>query len=65
MKFAPLPGYPLPGYNGHTTDPQHCPRCGRPEAVLLSGFTSGQRIGICENCGANYVVEPQKEEVAP
>jgi formate dehydrogenase maturation protein FdhE len=53
------PGYPLPNYNGHTVDVKHCPNCGSTEVALLSGFTSGQRIGICNECAANYIVEPE------
>jgi hypothetical protein len=57
-RFTCQPGYPLPGYNGHTFDREHCPNCGNNDVDLIDGFTSGQAIGICELCGANYVVEP-------
>jgi transcription elongation factor Elf1 len=43
-------GYPLPGYN--------CPRCGSEELTLIGPFTSGQRVGVCKNCGENFIVEP-------
>ena len=53
-------GYPLPGYEGHTTDAEHCPRCGSEEFALIGGslIQSGQRIGICRECGENFIVEP-------
>ena len=65
-KHAKLAGYPQPGYNGHTDDAVRCPNCGSQHIRLLDGFTSGQRLGICFNCGENYVVEPiRPTPVAP
>lgn len=49
--------YPIPGYNGHTTDEKHCPRCGSEAITIISCFSSGRRIGVCHNCGENYIVE--------
>lgn len=59
------PGYPLPDYNGHTTDDKRCPRCGSEELTLMGGsmIKSGQRIGICAECGENFVVEPPSNKV--
>ena len=52
------PGYPLPSFP-QTTDPAHCPGCGSLKIDLVDAvFTSGQRIGVCKNCAANYIVEP-------
>ena len=51
------PGYPLLD-NGTTTDREHCPNCGWDDLDILSGFASGQALGICHTCGANYVIEP-------
>ncbi len=50
--------YPIPGYNGHTTDEEHCPRCGSENVTRLGNFSSGRRIGICHECGENYVLDP-------
>jgi uncharacterized Zn finger protein (UPF0148 family) len=61
-KHPRQPGYPIPGYNGHTADAVHCPRCGSPAVKLLGGFTSGQRIGVCSACGENYIVEPERKQ---
>ena len=58
-KWTPAPGYPLPDNNGHTTDASHCPNCGSPNVTLLPAILSGQRIAICQNCKANYIVEPK------
>ena len=64
-RFTYQPGYPLPD-TGTTTDREHCPSCGRDDIDVITGFTSGQALGICHTCGANYVVEPApaKEEIA-
>ncbi len=52
-------GYPLPGYGGETADEKHCPRCGCDSvAVLSSHIMSGKRIGICQECGENYIITP-------
>jgi predicted RNA-binding Zn-ribbon protein involved in translation (DUF1610 family) len=61
------PGYPLPDFKvtGHTVDAWHCPNCGSTAISLLDGFTSGQRIGICNECGANYIAEPVKLPILP
>ena len=55
--------YPIPGYIGYTTDPLHCPRCGSEDVtILLGSFSSGSRIGVCRECGENYIVERQRRE---
>lgn len=59
LKWTPAPGYPLPGNNGHTIDAHHCPNCGSTNVTLLPAILSGQRIAICQNCHANYIVEPR------
>lgn len=57
------PGYPIAGYNGHTTDDKHCPRCGSREVTLLGfAIASGRRIGLCAECGENYIVESERAE---
>jgi len=58
-------GYPLASFP-YTTDPEHCPNCGSEKMGLVDAvFTSGQRIGVCKNCGANYIVEPAQAEATP
>ena len=56
-RHGPMAGFPMPGYNGHTTNSRRCPRCGSRERSLLAPALSGQRIGICHNCGENFVVD--------
>ena len=62
-RFTRQPGYPLPD-NGTTSDRAHCPNCGWDDIDVITGFTSGQALGICHTCGANYVVEPTPKEAA-
>lgn len=52
-------GYPLASFP-FTTDKEHCPRCGASDISLVGNgkFTSGQAIGVCKVCGANYIVNP-------
>lgn len=66
-KYTCKPGYPLPGYNGHTTDAGHCPRCGSEELTLIGGriIKSGQHIGICASCGENFIVELPNQSLKP
>lgn len=59
MKQPRKDGYPIPGYNGHTHDAAHCPRCGAEDIILLARILSGQRIGVCHNCAENFIVEPE------
>ena len=49
--------YRITDYGASTTDAKHCPRCGSTYVVLLGHFSSGKRIGVCRECGENYVVE--------
>jgi hypothetical protein len=59
-----LAGYPLASFP-YTTDPERCPNCGSDRVTLIGGFTSRQRIGVCQNCAANYIVEPAQAEATP
>lgn len=55
--------YPVPGYGGYTTDERHCPRCGSEDVtILLGSFSSGSRIGVCHECGENYIVKRREAE---
>lgn len=57
-------GYPVSIYAGYTTDAAHCPRCGAEDIALLRPCLSGQRIGVCHECGENYIVSaPRQEEL--
>ena len=59
-------GYPLASYltDGTTDDDKLCPRCGSDKFDFVDcQITSGQRIGVCRNCGANYIVNPPRYTV--
>lgn len=56
-----MPGYPLDSFlaDGTTDDDQHCPRCGSGKIGLVDvEIASGQQIGVCKNCTANFIVNP-------
>lgn len=55
-------GYPLPSYP-YTDDPEHCPNCGSDKIGLPITTTSGQHVGVCQNCAANYIVNPPRYTV--
>lgn len=52
-------GYPLPSYP-YTDDPKCCPNCGTEDVWLSKPLTSGQHIGCCHKCAANYIVNPPR-----
>lgn len=60
------PGYPLDSFlsSGTTDDETRCPRCGSDKIGLVDvTFMSGQQIGVCKNCAANYIVNPPRYTV--
>lgn len=56
-------GYPLASFPS-TTDKERCPRCGATDVSLVGDgvFKSGQAVGVCKACGANYIVNPPGTE---
>lgn len=38
-----------------------CDRCGSENVKALGNFASGRRIGICQDCGENFVIYPSGE----
>lgn len=55
-------GYPIPSYP-YTDDPTCCPNCGTEDVWLSNQTTSGQHIGCCRQCAANYIVNPPRYTV--
>ena len=61
-KIAFAEGYPLASYP-YTDDPKCCPNCGTEDVWLSNQTTSGQHIGCCRKCAANYIVNPPRYTV--